>query len=141
VLLPLLKATRHHRDRMRGTRHLYIQSQKQIWQSSCLNNTQILHEHPLKLHTTNKSSKYLCITKTLWNTQTTREYTNKQKQEAPTLPSTLEESTPPLEAAREQHVPSQESPQQRNNHLQPPITTNHDLTRWRDPHARILFYY
>jgi len=90
---------------------------------------------PLKLHSTNKSSKYLCITKTLWNTQTTREYTNKHKQEALTLPSTLEESTPPLEAAREQHSPLQESPQQRNNLLQPPITANHDLTRWWDPHA------
>jgi hypothetical protein len=41
---------------------------------------------PLKLHSTNKSSKYLCITKTLWNTQTTKEYTNKHKQEAPHCP-------------------------------------------------------
>jgi hypothetical protein len=60
------------------------------------------------------------------------------QQEAPTLSSTLEEAKPPPEAAREQHAPSQESPQQRNNRLQPRITTNHDLTRWRDPHAPIL---
>jgi len=39
------------------------------------NNTQILHEYLLKLHTTNKFRKYLCTVKTLWNTQTTREYT------------------------------------------------------------------
>lgn len=77
VLLSFLKAHRHYRDRMRGTRHPNIQSQTQIWQSSCLNNTQIiLHEQPLSSTTTNKSSKYLCTTKTLWDTQSTREYTN-----------------------------------------------------------------
>jgi len=59
------------------------------------------------------------------------------QQEAPTLSSTLEEAKPPPKAARKQHALSQKSSQQRNNRLQPPITANHDLTRWRDPHPPI----
>jgi hypothetical protein len=82
----------------------------------------------------------LYITKIHCETQRKLENTHKQiqQQEAPSLSETLEENKPPPEAAREGHVPSRKTPQLQNNgHQLSPTTTNHDLTRWRDPHAPI----
>jgi hypothetical protein len=125
VLLSLHKAMRQYRDRMRGTRHSYIQSQKQIWQSSCLNNTQILHEHPLKLHTTNKFNKYLCTTKTLWNTQTTREYTISTENTQHKVEPPSGRNSVAGETARGGHAPSLEL----SLHNRPPEDTGRHQTQ------------
>jgi hypothetical protein len=57
---------------------------------------------------------------------------HKQTQQEATLSSSLEEATLPPEAVREQHAPSQESPQQRK---QPSPTTDH-CQPWPDKMAR-----